>query len=79
MKSHNLESNFSFQKSLAINSNLGFTKFNWYEIISQRELEQIYRQIQFKNDASEFRTGYQKNKLKLTEYINGKSATTLKL
>lgn len=76
---HNLETNFAMQKNLAINSNLGFTKFNYYDTITQRDQEQIYRQIKFKKDASEFRTGYQKNKLTLTEYINGKSATTLKL
>ena len=75
---HNLETNFSFQKSLSVNSNLGFTKFNYYDTITQRDQEQIYRQIKFKKDASEFRTGYQKKKLILTEY-NGKSATTLKL
>jgi hypothetical protein len=79
MKAHNLESNFSFQKSLAINSDLGFTKFNYYDTITQRDQDKIYRQIKFKKDADEFKTGYQKKTIKLTEYINGKSATTLKL
>jgi hypothetical protein len=79
MKAHNLETNFAMQKNLAVNSNLGFTKFNYYDTITQRDQEQIYRQIKFKKDASEYRIGYTKRTIKLTEYINGKSATTLKL
>jgi hypothetical protein len=79
MKSHNLESNFSFQKSLAINSNLGFTKFNYYDTITERDQEKIYRQILFKKDAQEYRVGYNKKTIKITEYQNGQSVQTIKL
>jgi hypothetical protein len=78
MKAHNLESNFTFLKSLKINSELGYSKFIYYDLITLKEQEKMYRMIQYKKDANQYRIGYQKNKLTLTEY-NGNIATTLKL
>jgi hypothetical protein len=78
MKAHNLESNFSFLKSLKINSELGYSKFIYYDLITLKEQEKMYRMIQYKKDANQYRIGYQKTKLTLTEY-NGNIATTLKL
>jgi hypothetical protein len=78
MKAHNLESNFTFLKSLKINSELGYSKFIYYDLITLKEQEKMYRMIQYKKDANQYRIGYQKNKLTLTEY-NSNIATTLKL
>ncbi len=79
MKAHTLETNFQMQKNLAINSELGYTRFTYFDTISLQEQEQIYRQIKYKKDASEYRTGYQNKTIRLTEYINGQSVQTIKL
>ncbi len=79
MKAHNLESNFSFLKSLKINSEIGFTKFQYSYLITLKEQEKIYQQIQFKKDAQEYRVGYNKKTIKITEYQNGQSVQTIKL
>jgi len=79
MKSHNLESNFAFMKSLKSNSNLGQKQFNFIAI-TPKEIEQTYRAIQFKKSASEFQVGQvRSHKIKLTEYQRGKALETLKL
>ena len=80
MKSHNLESNFAFQKSLAINKDLSNIKFKFNEILTPREIEFSYRQLQYKKHADEFKVGFVKsNKIKLTEYKNGIESQSLKI
>lgn len=80
MRAHSLESNFAFQKSLSVNKNLANIKFDFYELITLREIEFSYRQLQYKKHADEFKVGIVKsNKIKLTEYKNGIESQTLKI
>ncbi len=79
MKAHNLESNFAFIKSLSISKELGNTKFQFNDLLTPKEIEFSYRQLQFKKDADEFKVGFVKSRIKLIEFKNGKEFQTLKI
>jgi hypothetical protein len=78
MKAHNLQSNFAFIKSLNSNKSLGTKQFNFIAI-TPKEIDYLYRAIQYKKDAAEYQIGIVKsNKIRITEYKNGKPLETIK-
>lgn len=76
---HNLESNFAFLKSLAISKELGNTKFGFRDLLTPKEIDFSYRMLFYKKAATEFRVGFVKSKIKLTEYQKGKPLETIKI
>jgi hypothetical protein len=79
MKAHNLQSNFTFIKSLEISKELGSAKIKFSDMVFPKEIEFFYRVISFKKSADEFKIGYvTSGRNFLTEYKNG-TQTTIKI
>lgn len=79
MSSHTLETNFAFLKSLAISKELGNTKFQFRDMLTPKEIEFSYRMLCYKKHADEFKIGFVKSKIKLTQYQKGKPLETIKI
>lgn len=80
MKAHNLQSNFTFIKSLEISKELGSAKIIFSDMIFPKEISFAYRLIYFKKSANEYKVGFcNSGRIFMTEYKNGKALETKKI